>query len=110
MFLQYLTSSAVLLLLARLATPVTAAVPSGGWHFDEVYTLVTEQLDPIVNPNAQGTHMHRVIGGSNFRAAYSFDAARSGSCSTVGVQGDKSNYWMPQVSRHARTFYAPCAN
>ncbi|KAH8079917.1 hypothetical protein HD553DRAFT_125501 [Filobasidium floriforme] len=97
MFLQYLTSSAVLLLLARLATPVTAAVPSGGWHFDEVYTLVTEQLDPIVNPNAQGTHMHRVIGGSNFRAAYSFDAARSGSCSTVGVQGDKSNYWMPQL-------------
>lgn len=103
MFLQYLTSSAVLLLLARLATPATAAVPSGGWHFDEVYTLVTEQLDPIVNPNAQGTHMHRVIGGSNFRAAYSFDAARSGSCSSVSVQGDKSNYWMPQVSRRPQS-------
>jgi hypothetical protein len=97
MFLQYLTASTVLLLLARLTTPAVAVL-SGGWHFDHVYTLVAEQLDPIVNINVQGTHMHRVVGGSNFRAAYSFDGARSSSCSTVAVQGDKSNYWMPQVS------------
>jgi len=99
MFLNYLSASSLLLLLANLATPAVAH-PNDGWHFDQAFTLVTEQLDPIVNPNAQGTHMHRVIGGSNFRAAHSFSAAQSSSCSSIAVQGDKSNYWMPQVSPH----------
>lgn len=29
---------------------------------DNLYTLVTEQLDPIVSPNRQSSHMHRILG------------------------------------------------
>lgn len=90
------TTSTILLFLAGLATPVVAH-PNDGWHFDQVNPLVTEQLDPIINVNQQGTHMHRVVGGSNFRAAHSFAAAQSSSCSSIAIQGDKSNYWMPQL-------------
>lgn len=71
---------------------------SGGWHFDAVYTLGNEQLDPIVNPNGQATHMHKIIGGNSFRAAYNYELTQTSSCSSVSVQADKSNYWMPSQS------------
>lgn len=76
-------------------------------------TLVREALDPVVNPNAQSMHMHRILvshalrlwqikpecralrqGGSNFAAAYNFDDLNASPCSSVELQADKSNYWM----------------
>ena len=33
-----------------------------GWHLDGLYPLASEQLDSIVSPNAQSSHMHRIFG------------------------------------------------
>lgn len=65
------------------------------WHLDQAVVLVNEQLDPVVNPNAQSTHMHKVLGGSGFGASYNFETYRSAKCSSLKVQADKSAYWMP---------------
>jgi hypothetical protein len=35
-----------------------------GWHLDEFFPLASEQLDTIVSPNAQSSHMHRIFGRS----------------------------------------------
>lgn len=90
-------SAALLLALGTLDSSVQAH-QNDGWHFDHMYTLVQEQLDPILWINQQGQHMHRVVGGSSFRAAYNFDLTKNSSCSSVAVQADKSNYWMPRKS------------
>jgi len=66
-----------------------------GWHLDTIYELINERLDPIVSPNGVAGHMHKVIGGSRFGAAYNYDDYSSAHCSSVKVQADKSNYWMP---------------
>jgi hypothetical protein len=66
-----------------------------GWHLDYTYTLVNEELDPVVSPNAEGSHMHKVIGGSRFGASYNYAEYSAANCSSLRVQADKSNYWMP---------------
>lgn len=80
-------------LLAVLSLRVAAQ--DDAWHFDTIGILVNELLDPIVTPNANGPHMHKVLGGSKFGASYNYDTYNQASCSTVQVQSDKSNYWMP---------------
>ncbi|KAJ9116187.1 hypothetical protein QFC20_000867 [Naganishia adeliensis] len=68
-----------------------------GFHLDYLYPLVREQLDPIVSPNKQSMHMHRVFGGSKFGAGYNHDELASSNCTTAGISVDKSNYWEPQL-------------
>ncbi|KAJ9103140.1 hypothetical protein QFC21_002562 [Naganishia friedmannii] len=68
-----------------------------GFHLDYMYTLVREQLDPIVSPNEQSAHMHRVFGGSNFGAAYNRAELYDSDCTSAGISVDKSNYWEPQL-------------
>jgi hypothetical protein len=63
----------------------------------ELKTLVREQLDPIVSPNAQSSHMHRVLGGSQFGASYEYEDQMNGTCTTALISVDHSNYWMPQL-------------
>ncbi|KAJ9102314.1 hypothetical protein QFC20_005007 [Naganishia adeliensis] len=74
-------------------TQVTEAEGEGvgldAWHMDYLYTLVTEQLDSIVSPNRQSSHMHRVLGGSNFAAAYNFDELRNSSCTSASISIDR---------------------
>jgi hypothetical protein len=76
-----------------------AAKADSAFHMDSQRALVVETIDPIVSPNAYGGHSHRVIGGSGFSAAYDRDDYSSSSCSSLPVQGDKSNYWIPRKSR-----------
>lgn len=66
-----------------------------GWHLDTTYLLVNERLDPIINPNGVSAHMHKVIGGSMFGANYNYDDYSNAKCSSLALQADKSNYWMP---------------
>lgn len=89
-------------------------------HFileDYMYTLVREQLDPILTPNLQSSHMHRVFvgrrsfvpwymtltcrsmlqGGSNFGAGYNREELLKSDCTSAGISVDKSNYWEPQL-------------
>jgi hypothetical protein len=65
------------------------------WHLDYLYTLVNEELDPVVNPNGRGSHMHKILGGSAFSAAYDGATYEAATCSSARCQADKSNYWMP---------------
>ncbi|WVQ86150.1 hypothetical protein IAT38_008318 [Cryptococcus sp. DSM 104549] len=67
------------------------------WHLDDLYTLATERLDPVVSPNAVSSHVHRILGGSNFGANYNYDQALASKCTTASVQKDNSNYWLPQL-------------
>ena len=50
---------------------VSAGFPA--WHLDTLENLVNERLDPVVSPNAVGSHLHDVAGGSGFGAAYNYD-------------------------------------
>jgi hypothetical protein len=72
-----------------------ALAEDDGWHLDNIYTLANEELDPIVWPNQQATHNHKIIGGSRFSAAYNYDGYVGANCSSLAVQADRSNYWMP---------------
>jgi hypothetical protein len=97
--------SYILALVFFVSTLVIAG--DDGWHLDFTYTLVNEELDPIVSPNAQSTHMHKVIGGSRFGASYSFADYAAASCSSLRVQADKSNYWMPSESTGPSKAFTP---
>lgn len=55
------------------------------------------RLDPIVSPGSVSTHVHAVIGASNFRADSDYGDATGSNCTTSFIQADKSNYWAPQL-------------
>lgn len=60
--------------------------------------LVVERADPIVSPGVVASHVHRVIGGSNFGVEIpSSDYLRESECTSSGIQEDKSVYWFPQL-------------
>jgi hypothetical protein len=71
------------------------AVYAANWNTD-VGILVTERLDPIVSPNGVAQHMHSIIGGSAFSAAYNYPDLIKSSCSSFPISVDKSNYWHPK--------------
>ncbi|WWC65393.1 uncharacterized protein I303_108011 [Kwoniella dejecticola CBS 10117] len=84
-------------LLALLATAVFVSAQDDAWHLDYIYVLANEELDPIVSPNQQSSHMHKIIGGSRMAAFYNSDYYTGASCSSLRQQADKSNYWMPNL-------------
>ncbi|KAJ9102318.1 hypothetical protein QFC20_005011 [Naganishia adeliensis] len=93
-----LASFAAIPALSQNASDVSSeGVGLDAWHMDYLYTLVNEQLEPIVSPNRQSSHMHRVLGGSNFAAAYNFDELRASPCPTASISVDHSSYWSPQL-------------
>jgi hypothetical protein len=67
---------------------------AANWNTD-VNILVTERLDPLVSPNGVASHMHSIIGGSAFAAAYNYPDLMKSQCSTFPISIDKSNYWHP---------------
>ncbi len=88
-------SSAAVLVALLTATGVQRASATAGLILDTIFPLVFEQLDPIVSPNAQSSHMHSVFGGSGFGAAYNFADSQKAACTSTYVTVDKSNYWAP---------------
>jgi hypothetical protein len=65
---MFSTSIAILLAAIQLVTTATAGpLQNDGWHFDTAFVLVNEELDPIVSPNMQSSHMHKVLGESPYR-------------------------------------------
>lgn len=69
---------------------------AGNWNTG-VQTLVTERLDPIVSPNAVAGHMHSVVGGSAFAAAYNYQDQLKSTCTSFPISVDRSNYWHPKL-------------
>jgi hypothetical protein len=71
-----------------------AFVNAANWNTN-VRPLVTERLDPIISPNGVASHMHSILGGSAFGAAYNQPDLMKSSCSSFPISADKSNYWHP---------------
>ncbi|KAI9062003.1 WSC-domain-containing protein [Trametes sanguinea] len=85
-------------MFARILSLVTlAAVANAYWTFGGTPVLVQTRLDSIVNPDSIGTHVHAITGASGFSNHYDYDQLVQSNCTTITVQADKSNYWMPQM-------------
>ncbi|KIK58110.1 hypothetical protein GYMLUDRAFT_246478 [Collybiopsis luxurians FD-317 M1] len=59
--------------------------------------LVSERLDPIINPGTVSGHVHSVVGGSNFGMTLSTASLRNSECTSMPIQEDHSNYWYPHL-------------
>lgn len=47
-------------------------------------------------------HLHTVVGASTFQPTFDKNVWSKANCSSIIVQENKSNYWMPSlVARHA---------
>lgn len=55
--------------------------------------LVIERLDPLVNPGGYASHLHTILGGSNWSDRYDYNTSIQSDCTTMPVSVDKSNYW-----------------
>jgi hypothetical protein len=68
--------------------------------------LVTERLDPLVQPGANpSTHVHQILGGNSFKADMSpakHDPAKTSTCTTCQPSDDFSNYWTAALYFKAR--------
>ncbi|KAJ7054748.1 hypothetical protein C8F01DRAFT_1162793 [Mycena amicta] len=60
--------------------------------------LTTQRLDPVVSPGSVSTHVHAVVGGSNFGLNTSTADLRNSACTSIPIPEDKSNYWFPVPS------------
>ncbi|KAF5376102.1 hypothetical protein D9615_007741 [Tricholomella constricta] len=65
--------------------------------------LTTQRLDPVVYPGRVSTHVHSVLGGSNFGLNVTTEDLRRSECTSIPIVEDKSNYWFPHL-------YFQCAN
>ena len=59
--------------------------------------LTIDRLDPIVSPGEVSTHVHTIIGASNFAPEVEQEKLMESECTTSPVQEDKSSYWAPQL-------------
>ncbi|ORY26506.1 hypothetical protein BCR39DRAFT_256661 [Naematelia encephala] len=82
--------------LAKLL-PVLLALPSNAYFILSHGSLETTRLDPIVSPGGISSHVHSIVGGSNFDKTIDIAKMRNGTCTTAAVSVDKSNYWVPQL-------------
>jgi len=69
----------------------------GYWLMGANNVLTTQRLDPIVNPGVVGTHVHSVLGGSNFGLELTTASLRESECTSMPIAEDKSNYWYPHM-------------
>uniref|UniRef100_A0A0W0G435 DUF1996 domain-containing protein n=1 Tax=Moniliophthora roreri TaxID=221103 RepID=A0A0W0G435_MONRR len=70
---------------------------SGYWLMGANNILTTQRIDPITNPGTVATHVHAVLGGSNFGLNLSTSWLRQSQCTSIPIAEDKSNYWFPQL-------------
>lgn len=59
--------------------------------------ITTERLDPIVSPGRVASHVHSVMGGSNFRMVTNTAHLRDSECTSTPIAEDKSSYWFPHL-------------
>ncbi|KAK0653528.1 hypothetical protein DIS24_g5957 [Lasiodiplodia hormozganensis] len=69
----------------------------GDWKMPCPGTVVRERIDPIINPGAVSSHVHRVVGGSGINFTMDYNMTRHAGCSSCTVKQDKSSYWIPQL-------------
>ncbi|KAK1984804.1 hypothetical protein LZ30DRAFT_779558 [Colletotrichum cereale] len=59
--------------------------------------LVKTRLDPIINPGKPATHVHGVMGGSNFGMSATGETLSQSKCTNAMINGDNSAYWFPSL-------------
>ncbi|KAF1993053.1 hypothetical protein P154DRAFT_451265 [Amniculicola lignicola CBS 123094] len=78
-------------LALALAAPSSALVR---FHCSQ---LVTERLDPLVQPGSiPSTHVHQIVGGNSFNASMEpgvYDMPAESTCTSCQFSDDFSNYW-----------------
>ncbi|KAJ6463450.1 hypothetical protein C8R45DRAFT_1025772 [Mycena sanguinolenta] len=67
------------------------------WLMAPNNVITTQRLDPVVSPGSVATHVHSVLGGSNFGLNTSTADLRNSDCTSIPIPEDKSNYWFPQM-------------
>ncbi|KAH8090923.1 hypothetical protein HD553DRAFT_279680 [Filobasidium floriforme] len=67
--------------------------------------LEVTRLDPIINPGEVSSHMHTIIGGSNFDKTVDYASTQQGKCTTAPISIDKSSYWTPQLYSYSEGKY-----
>ena len=90
--------------LAAFASGVTAVGTAGRsfavLRFFGDGALVETRADPIVQPNVASSHVHTVMGASNFGFNSTGDSLFESECSNALIEGDFSAYWMPKLYFH----------
>ncbi|KIM39233.1 hypothetical protein M413DRAFT_75023 [Hebeloma cylindrosporum] len=81
--------------ILALAAAVTSA--RAYWLMGIENFITTERIDPIVSPGKVASHVHSVIGGSNFRMSTNTASMRQSDCSSIPIPQDKSAYWFPHL-------------
>lgn len=80
--------------LALVATLFSLlALPAHCFWIISHHPLVSQRLDPIVNPTGLSAHVHTFVGSAAIKP--SEDVAKA--CTTSPVKADKSKYWAPQL-------------
>lgn len=62
--------------------------------------LTKGRVDPIISPGEVFTHVHSVMGGSNFGKSATGKDLLESNCSNANVKGDNSAYWFPSLYFH----------
>ncbi|OLN83070.1 hypothetical protein CCHL11_09654 [Colletotrichum chlorophyti] len=57
--------------------------------------LVRTRVDPIVSPGKPASHVHGVMGGSNFGMSATGETLAQSKCTNAMINGDNSAYWFP---------------
>ncbi|KAK3366407.1 hypothetical protein B0H63DRAFT_371026, partial [Podospora didyma] len=60
-------------------------------------TLTTCRADPIVYPGVPASHVHLIMGGSNFGLNTSGESLCQFSCTTARPKAELTAYWVPQL-------------
>ncbi len=59
--------------------------------------LTISRTDPIVNPGEPASHLHHIVGGSNFGMSSTGEDLLKSKCTNAKIKGDNSNYWWPSL-------------
>ncbi|HYT45604.1 MAG TPA: DUF1996 domain-containing protein [Methylomirabilota bacterium] len=59
--------------------------------------LAYQRTDPIVESGIVSGHVHAVIGNNHFRQTFDPQVWSDATCTTMEIQENKSNYWVPSL-------------
>ena len=91
------TTATTLATLAALASAAKNERTFAVLRFNGDGFLTEGPMDPVVNPGAQSTHYHSIMGGSNFGTTVEGEQLLDSDCTTAKIKNDKSNYWIPSL-------------
>lgn len=87
----------ILAALVRLAAAAADQRTYAVLHHYGTGPLMIGRVDPIVSPGTVSSHVHTVMGGSNFGMNATGEILRQSNCTTALVKGDLSAYWFPRL-------------